>query len=74
MRTKPADDAFGNIRQVGVVAERLAGVHVRQMHLDKGNVDTGWGVAQSNTGVGEGGGVDDDKVDAFSLGLVNAVD
>lgn len=57
-----------------MVAERLAGEHVGQMHLDERNADAEQGVAQRHAGVGEGGGIDDDEGDAFQTGGMDAID
>lgn len=71
---QPADGADGDVGQVGMVAEGLAGEHVGQVDLDERNADPEQGVAQGHAGVGECGRVDDDEGDSFHVGGVNPVD
>jgi hypothetical protein len=57
-----------------VVAERFAGMHVGQVHLDERQADAEQGIAQGCRGVGEGAGVDDDEAGAVGARGVDAVD
>src|SRR6478735_5965557 len=54
------DDAVGAERDEGVVAEGLALVDVRDMHLDHGAFEGVERVQDRDRGMGEGAGIDDD--------------
>ncbi len=69
-----ADHAHRDIGEVGVGAEGLAGVHVRQVHLDEGNRHRQQGVAQGDAGVGEGGRIDDDETYIVARGPMDGLD
>ena len=49
-------------------------MNVGEMDLDEGDFYRQQGVAQGDAGVGEGGGVEDDEIDAFVGGGVDVVD
>ena len=68
------DGALGQVRKVGVVAKGLPLVHVGEVHLDKGDGHSGKGVAQGDAGVGKGGRIDDDPVDALLPRLMYPLD
>ncbi len=55
------------------MTEGLPGMNIWQVHLDKGDGHTQQGIADGDTGVGEGGRVDDDKIH-LAHGLMNAAD
>ena len=58
--TKSGDLAERNSGDMRMVAERFPLMDVRQMHLDRRQSHSGQGVADRNTRMGIGGGVDDD--------------
>ena len=69
-----ADDADGEIREVGMLTERFPGVNIGQMHFDEGDFHRRQGIAQRHAGVGEGSRIDDDERSAIGVGGVDAVD
>lgn len=70
-----ADDrADGDIGKTGLVTERLARGHVRQMHFDERQGGGQQRIPQRDTGVGVGRGVEDDAIYALVTRGVNAVD
>lgn len=73
-RAETADDTHGLVRQIGMLTERFAGMHIRQMNFDKGYADTQQGIAQGNAGMSEGGRVDDDERGALSGSLMDPLD
>src|SRR5206468_11655219 len=54
-----ADHTLYRLGDIGVVAERLAGENIRQMHLDRGNRASQQGIKHGDRGMGEGAGIDD---------------
>src|SRR5690554_5119670 len=72
--SQPADDSLGDVRKIGVMTEGFASVHVGKMHFDEWDAHRQQCVTYCDTGMGKGGGIDDDEVDAFVPGGVNAVD
>ena len=56
------------------MAECLARVHVRQVHLDERDRDRGQRIAQGNAGVGERARVDHDEGGAVLRRRVHAID
>lgn len=56
---KAADHGQGEIREVGLMPKGFASVDVADVDLDKGEGHCSQCVSQGDTGVGEGGGVDD---------------
>jgi hypothetical protein len=73
LRTEAADYAFSDIGKIGMAAKLFSGVHIGQMHFYKGNFNPKQGIPQCDTGVSKGAGVDDNKVNPFLLGIVNAL-
>jgi hypothetical protein len=69
-----ADHADRDVRQVRVVPERLARVHVGQVHFDEGDRHRGQRVAQGNAGMGERAGVEQDQRGLVVAGLLDAAD
>src|SRR5574344_1672817 len=69
-----ADHPYRHIGKVGVLTERLALVHVRQVNFDEWDAHRQQRVTQCDTGMGEGGRVDHDEVDALAAGGVDAFD
>ena len=57
-----------------MAAKGFAGVDIRQVNFNKGNVDAQQGIAQRHAGVRERCGVNNDEVDAFVASVVNALD
>ena len=74
IRTESRDDALGEIGEIGVLAERFPCMDVGQMHFNKGNPDSGQGIAQGDAGVGEGRRVDDDVCNALTGRFLNGID
>ena len=56
-----------------MVTERLPGVHVGKVYLDKGNGDRRQGVPQGHAGVGVACRIDDDGGDSLLPGSVDAL-
>ena len=73
-RTQPQDHAFGEVREIGVVAEGLAPVDVGQVHFDEGQGNARKGIAQGHAGVREGARADDDELGAVGARGLHAVD
>lgn len=71
---KSADHPDRDIGQAGMVAERLAGEHVGQMHLDKRDPHRGERVAQSDAGMSECTGIAQDDRGAVVTGMMDAPD
>lgn len=71
---KPHDGAYRGIGQVGMMAETFALIHIRQMHFDKGYRYSEQRVAQGYAGMSQRAGVDNDEVDIFITGGMDAVD
>ena len=71
---QPADDASGDVREIGMPAERFARVDVRKVHFDEWNGHRRQGVAQGDAGVGVAARVDDDEGHPFTSGGLDAVD
>ena len=46
-----------------MVAERFAGMNIRQVHFDEGNLHREQCIPQRDAGVGERGRIDDDEAD-----------
>jgi hypothetical protein len=57
---KSRNRAIGTERDIGMMPEFLALVHVRDMHLDHRRLEGVQGVQNGDRGVGEGSGIDDD--------------
>ena len=72
MPAKAADLSHADGRDERLVAKRLAGVDVREVHLHRGEPHTDDRVPQCDTGVGVGPRVDEDAVGP-SPGLVQRV-
>lgn len=73
-RTQAADHTYGDIREIGMLAEILAGVDVGEVHLDEGYPHRQQGIAQGNAGVRERRRVEDDEIDVFVGSGVDVVD
>ena len=56
------------------MAERLAGVHVGQVHFDERDADPRQGVAQRDAGVGEAARIDDDERKSLRLRRMDPLD
>ena len=69
--TQSADHALGNVREIRVVAEGFARMHVRQMDFDERNGGGQQRVPERDTGMGEGGRIEDQEIDPFVPCLVN---
>src|SRR6185503_9473180 len=64
--TQPGDQAGRDVREVRVMTERLAALQVREVNLDERDLHGEQGVAQRDTGVREGAGIDYDIGDALA--------
>jgi len=73
VRAKAADNRLRHVAEIGMLAERLACVRIRQMHFDKGNLYGGQCIAQRNAGMGKRGGIDQDEAGAVGTGGLNAI-
>jgi hypothetical protein len=71
---KSADDSYGHIGEIGVVAKGFAGEYIGQMHFDERNLYAGERIAQCHAGVSEGCRVDYDEPGTVGLSQVNALD
>ena len=67
------DDADGFVGQIGMMAERFAGVDVGNVYFHKWDVDTADGIADGDTGMGIGAGIDDDEI-GFTASLMDTAD
>src|SRR5690606_2938221 len=65
-----ADQPPSDVGKIGLVTEGFPGVHIGEVYLDKGNIRAQQSIPQSHTGVGEGGGVENDEIDTFLAGIV----
>ena len=68
-----ANNAHREIGKIGFVSERLPGMHVGEVHLDKGELCAGKRIAKRDTGVCKSTWVDDYEVRALGRGM-NAID
>lgn len=73
-RAQPTDDGHGLVAEPALVAPLLARVHVADVHLDERDRHAQQRVPQRDRVVREGGGVDDDRVDALAARCVDPVD
>ena len=73
-RAEAADDAEGEVAEIGMLAKSFAAVDVRKMHFNEGDGNSSQCVAYGDAGVGIGGGVDDDEIDFVFTGFVDKVD
>jgi len=71
--TQPTNHTHGQIREVRMVAKRFSLMHIGQMHLNKRDVHARDCVTDGDTGVGEGGWIDDDGI-VLRARLVNRLD
>ena len=67
---EPADDPAREVREIAVVTERFARVHVRQVDLDERDGHRRQGIAQGDARVREGGRVDQDEIDPLAAGAL----
>src|SRR5690606_5238010 len=72
--SQSAADSVGNVRQIGVMSKRFTSVHIGKMHFDEWDAHRQQCVTYCDTGVGRGGGIDDDEINRFITGSVNAPD
>ena len=56
------DHAHRDVRQIGMLSERFAGVNVGKVHFNKWNPHCQQGIPQRNAGVGKSCRVNNDKV------------
>src|SRR5690606_33187957 len=66
--------AHGDVGEIGVVAERLARVHVAQVHFGERDLHREQGVTQRDAGVREAGRVEEDERYVAGGRLVNQLD
>src|SRR5471030_489187 len=59
---KSADNSHCDIGKIGVVPEGFTGVYIRQVYLDKRDLNCQQRIAQRHAGMGKGCGVDQDKI------------
>jgi len=71
--TEATNHPNGNIRKIGMRTKLLAAVYVGKMHFNKRNRHRQQGIAQGDTGVGKGGGVDQYNLDTFMASIVYAI-
>src|SRR4249919_747367 len=69
-----ADHRAGQVAEVAVLAERLAGMRVGQVDFDEGDLHRRQRIAHRHAGVGEGGRVDQDEVGAVAACGLDAFD
>ncbi len=74
VNSESADNAIGEIRQVRMLAEFFARMHIRQVDLDERYLRREEGIANRDAGVGIGRRIDDDEVDLVGSGLLDAID
>ena len=74
VNSESADNAVGEIGQVGMLAEFFTRMHIRQVNLDECYLRREEGIANRDAGVGIGRRVDDDEVDLVGPGLLDAID
>ena len=72
--SQSADDSFGNVRKIGVMAKRFASVHIGKMHFDEWDAHRQQCVTYCDTGVGKCSGIYDDEINCFVAGGMNAPD
>src|SRR6516165_2601959 len=72
--TEAADHTDRDVREIRLPAERLAGVRVRQMHLDEWQASGQDRIAQGNARVRESPRVDDEEGHTLRASLLDAVD
>src|SRR6516164_2342289 len=72
-RAEAADHTDRDVREIRLPPKRLAGVRVRQMHLDERQPRGQNRVAQRNARVSEGRGVDDEEGHPLRASLVDAL-
>ena len=68
-----ANNAHREIGKIGFVSEWLPGMHVGEVHLDKGKLCAGQRVAKRDAGVGKSAWINDHEVRALCGGM-NAID
>src|SRR5438309_7190213 len=73
-RAQPGDDPDRDVREIGMPAERLAGVRVGQVHFDERHTGAEDGVAQRDAGVRERARIDDHECHGFGAGPMDAID
>ena len=73
LAAQPADNALGDIGEIGVVTEGFPRMHVGKMNFNERNARCQQCVPQRNTGVRERRRVDDDVINAFRTGFVDAL-
>ena len=69
----PCDNLPGDVADNGVAAPLLAGVDVGEVHLDRGDSHSLYGVSEGVAVMGERTGVDDDALAVLAF-LVDLVD
>src|SRR6516165_1636726 len=72
--TEPADHAERNVGKIRVPPERLAGMRIGQMHLDKRQPAREHRITQCDARMRERTGVEDEEGDAFAACPVDALD
>src|SRR5574343_832868 len=72
--TKPGDRADSLVGEIRLVAERLAGMHIGQMHLDKRDIQRQHGIAQCNAGVRTRRRIYNQKIKVFATCCMQSLD
>ncbi len=68
------NDTASDVREIGVVTERLTTVNIGQMNFNKRNTDTGKRIPYRHAGMGVGPSIDQDEIHALGMGLMNSID
>src|SRR5687768_5072718 len=72
-RSQPAHDPRRELAEIGLLPERFAGVNVGKMDFDERYRHRRQRIAQGDARMGIGGRIDDDEIDPFGAGLLDAV-
>ncbi len=72
--TQTRNDTNSQIRQIGMMPEGLALIHVGQMHFDERYGYAGQGIAHGNAGMREGGSIDDDEIRTVVSSRMDTID
>ncbi len=73
VRAKTADNCLRHVAEIGMFTEGFASMRIRKMHFHEWNPNCGQGIPQGDTGVGEGGRVNQDKTGAVQARGLNAI-
>ena len=68
------DDPNGDITKIGVLAEFLPRMHVRQMHFDERDADAEDRIPERHARVRESARINHNAANLIGLGLMNPVD